>query len=77
MDQQKPWPHPESSFEGLVAGQRLSRAFRRRYRSVAEDFHAAETTGGVEFYLVEQEGSDHSEMETAELCLANFRKLRA
>jgi sugar phosphate isomerase/epimerase len=40
-------------------------------------FQAAETTGGVEFYLVEQEGSDHPEMETAELCLANFRKLRA
>ena len=39
--------------------------------------HAAETTGGVEFYLIEQEGSDHPELETAELCLANWRKLRA
>jgi sugar phosphate isomerase/epimerase len=39
--------------------------------------HAAEAKGGVEFYLIEQEGSDHSEMETAQLCLANWHKLRA
>ena len=38
---------------------------------------AAEATGGVEYYLIEQEGSDHSERETAQLCLANWRKLRA
>ena len=37
---------------------------------------AAEATGGVEFYLIEQEGSDHPEIETAQLCLANWRKLR-
>jgi len=38
-------------------------------------FQAAESTGGVEFYLVEQEGSRYPELETAERCLANFRKL--
>lgn len=38
---------------------------------------AAESTGGVEYYLIEQEGSDHPEMETAQLCLANWRKLRS
>jgi sugar phosphate isomerase/epimerase len=38
-------------------------------------FAAAEGTGGVEYYLVEQEGSDYSEMETAERCLAAYRKL--
>jgi sugar phosphate isomerase/epimerase len=38
-------------------------------------FAAAEKTGGLEFYLVEQEGSDYPEMETAQRCLANFRKL--
>lgn len=38
-------------------------------------FQAAEKTGGVEFYLVEQEGSAYPPMETAERCLANFRKL--
>jgi sugar phosphate isomerase/epimerase len=37
---------------------------------------AAEKTGGAEYYLIEQEGSRFSEMETAEKCLANFRKLR-
>jgi sugar phosphate isomerase/epimerase len=40
-------------------------------------FEAAEKTGGIEFYLVEQEGSDYPEMETAERCLANIRKMRA
>ena len=38
-------------------------------------FAAAEKTGGLEFYLVEQEGSDYPELETAERCLANFKKL--
>ena len=38
-------------------------------------FAAAESKGGIEFYLVEQEGSDFSEMETAERCLAAFRKM--
>jgi len=38
-------------------------------------FEAAEKTGGIEFYLVEQEGSRFPELETAERCLASFRKL--
>ena len=38
-------------------------------------FEAAETTGGVEFYLIEQEGSDLSELETVKRCLANFKKI--
>jgi sugar phosphate isomerase/epimerase len=38
-------------------------------------FAAAESTGGVEYYLIEQEGSDYPEMETAERCLAAYRKL--
>jgi sugar phosphate isomerase/epimerase len=38
-------------------------------------FAAAEDVGGVEYYLIEQEGSDYSEMETAKLCLEAFRKL--
>jgi sugar phosphate isomerase/epimerase len=36
-------------------------------------FAAAENVGGVEYYLVEQEGSRFSELETAEKCLAEFR----
>ncbi len=38
-------------------------------------FAAAESAGGIEYYLIEQEGSDYSEMETAERCLAAYRKL--
>ncbi len=40
-----------------------------------EMFAAAEKTGGIEYYLIEQEGSDYPEMETAQRCLAAFRKL--
>ncbi|HYK90131.1 MAG TPA: sugar phosphate isomerase/epimerase family protein [Acidobacteriota bacterium] len=40
-------------------------------------FQAAEKTGGVQYYLIEQEGSDFSELETAKRCLANYRELRA
>jgi len=38
-------------------------------------FAAAESVGGVEFYLIEQEGSRYSEIETADRCLAAFHKL--
>jgi sugar phosphate isomerase/epimerase len=37
---------------------------------------AAERKGGAEYYLIEQEGSRFPSLETAEKCLANFRKLR-
>jgi sugar phosphate isomerase/epimerase len=37
-------------------------------------FAAAESVGGVEYYLVEQEGSRLSEMETARACLRTFRE---
>jgi sugar phosphate isomerase/epimerase len=36
-------------------------------------FEAAEHGGGLEYYLVEQEGSRFSELETAKKCLAAFR----
>lgn len=39
-------------------------------------FEAAESVGGVEYYLIEQEGGRYPAMETAERCLANYRKLR-
>ena len=39
-------------------------------------FEAAETVGGVEFYLIEQEGSRFPAMETAERCLATWKKLK-
>jgi sugar phosphate isomerase/epimerase len=40
-------------------------------------FAAAENGGGVEYYLVEQEGSRFSELETARKCLATFRQKHA
>ena len=40
-------------------------------------FAAAESVGGIEFYLIEQEGSDYTEEETARRCLEACRKLRA
>jgi len=41
-----------------------------------EIFAAVESVGGVEFYLMEQEGSRYSEFETAERCLKSYRALR-
>jgi sugar phosphate isomerase/epimerase len=38
-------------------------------------FAAAESVGGVEYYLVEQEGSRFSEFDTAKKCLQLFRAL--
>ena len=38
---------------------------------------AAEKTGGVEYLLIEQEGSDYSEFETAQRCLDLYRKMVA
>lgn len=39
--------------------------------------NACVKTGGVEHLLVEQEGSQYSELETVEKCLANFKKIMA
>lgn len=36
-------------------------------------FQAAESVGGVEYYLIEQEGSQFPELETARKCLQAFR----
>jgi len=36
-------------------------------------FAAAESGGGIEYYLVEQEGSRYPELETAQKCLQAFR----
>jgi sugar phosphate isomerase/epimerase len=36
-------------------------------------FQAAENGGGIEYYLIEQEGSRFSELETARKCLEAFR----
>ena len=40
-------------------------------------FAAAESVGGVEYYLLEQEGSRFSEMETAKRCLQAYRTIHS
>jgi sugar phosphate isomerase/epimerase len=40
-------------------------------------FETAESVGGVEYYLIEQEGSRFPELETAERCLATWKKMRS
>jgi sugar phosphate isomerase/epimerase len=35
---------------------------------------AAESAGGAEYYLMEQEGSRYSQLETARLCLQSYKK---
>ncbi len=37
---------------------------------------ALEAVGGVEYYLMEQEGSRYNELETAKRCLASWKSLR-
>jgi sugar phosphate isomerase/epimerase len=39
-------------------------------------FQAAETVGGAQYYLIEQEGSRFSELETAQRCIAAFKQIR-
>jgi len=43
----------------------------------ADIFEAAESVGGVEYYLIEQEGSRFPSLETAERCLATWKQMRA
>jgi sugar phosphate isomerase/epimerase len=38
-------------------------------------FEAAEKKGGVEYYLIEQEGSAYPSMDTVERCLAAYKKI--
>jgi len=40
-------------------------------------FEAAERVGGVEYYIIEQEGSAYPPLETVEKCLANYNKMRS
>jgi sugar phosphate isomerase/epimerase len=40
-------------------------------------FAAAESVGGVEYYLIEQEGARFPEFETAQRCLDTWKKMRA
>lgn len=39
-------------------------------------FEAVESVGGVEYYLIEQEGSRFTSLETAAKCLATYKQMR-
>ncbi len=41
-----------------------------------EIFAAAESVGGVEFYLIEQEGSRYPSLETAQRCIDTWKKIK-
>lgn len=41
-----------------------------------EIFAAAESAGGVQYYLMEQEGSRLGQMESAKVCLASYKKMK-
>ena len=79
------WAHPDSSWG---SGQRRmapgTRAEQKGFRVLLgervcpwkEIFAAVASVSGVEFYLMEQEGSRYSEYETAEHRLATWIKMR-
>jgi sugar phosphate isomerase/epimerase len=65
----KDWsPKPEEGYKVLL-GEGIG-----PWKKLAE---VAETAGGVEYYLIEQEGSRLPPMETVRRCLENFKRLRA
>jgi len=39
-------------------------------------FAAAESTGGAEYYLMEQEGSQYSQLETGRRCFDSYKRMR-
>ena len=57
------------------------KGYRTLFREGTADwqgiFDAAESVGGVEFYLIEQEGSRYDEFESARRCLETWREMRA
>jgi hypothetical protein len=57
--------------------ERLSRSLDEGQAPWKRIFDAAENIRGAEYYLIEQEGSRSSELETAERCLALYKKMRA
>ena len=63
---------------GAGAGRGYTVAFGEGDSPWTKIFEAAEATGGVEYYLIEQEESPTGQqLQMAERCLANWKKLRA
>ena len=69
-------PHPLPSLKDWSPEKGYRVLLGEGSRPGRQIFAAAESTvGGVEYYLIEQEGSDYSELETAQRCLDDYRKL--
>ncbi len=63
---------------GAGAGRGYSVVFGEGDAPWPKIFEAAESTGGVEFYLIEQEaGPAEQQLQRAERCLANWKKMRS
>ncbi len=79
VDQRKSRPHQERSLQGL--GGRKSGyavAFGEGDAPWKRIFEAVEKSGGVEYYLIEQEtGGPDGELAMVRHCLDNWKKLRA
>src|SRR5438093_1357491 len=54
----------------ILSGKYVRREGAPEWKNILE---AAENAGGVEYYLIEQEGSRFTELETARRCLQSFR----
>jgi sugar phosphate isomerase/epimerase len=64
----KDWsPEPEKGYKVLFAEGAAD------WKNI---FDAAENGGGAEYYLIEQEGSRFTELDTARRCLQSFRQIR-
>jgi len=64
LQKKKRWPDPPPGAQVL---------FGEGVADWKKIFEAAESVGGLEYYLIEQEGSRVSEIETARKCLATYR----
>jgi sugar phosphate isomerase/epimerase len=67
---------PSLHCKDWAAGRGYAVAFGEGDAPWQKIFDAAEATGGVEYYLIEQEESP-DQLEMARRCLANWKKLRA
>ncbi len=76
LDQLESRPHQEHASQRLVATRRVITSYSEkgslRGRRSSPRRRAG---GGVEYYLMEQEGSDYSEFETAKRCLDEYKKI--
>ena len=60
----------------LKTNRRAEKEKQQAARNRREIIAAAESVGGVEFYLMEQEGSRYGEFETAKRCLETWKAMR-